>query len=132
CNTAWPGDRTSVLDSGHRPADAARGALPAAASRRESRHQTEGAGGGQFLPSPGYCGAFLRGRMVLGDRAGRSLIMSSLVRLLSALILLLAAADASFAVRGDSPDRAQPVADTRVQIAQLPIPTLPIPTLPIP
>ena len=58
--------------------------------------------------------------------------MSSLVRLLSALILLLAAADASFAVRGDSPDRAQPVADTRVQIAQLPIPTLPIPTLPIP
>src|SRR5437879_7658389 len=58
------------------------------------RSQTEGAGRGQFLPSPGYCGAFLRGRMVLGDRAGRSLIMSSLVRLLSALILLLAAADA--------------------------------------
>jgi len=58
--------------------------------------------------------------------------MRSLLRLLLALVLLLAATDASFAVRGDSPRRAQPVADTRVQIAQVPIPTLPIPTLPIP
>jgi len=58
--------------------------------------------------------------------------MRSLLRLLLAFVLLLAATDASFAVRGDSPGRAQPVADTRVQIAQVPIPTLPIPTLPIP
>src|SRR2546427_2356580 len=58
--------------------------------------------------------------------------MRSLLRLLLALAVLPAAADASFAVRGGSPGQAQPMADTRVQIAQVPIPTLPIPTLPIP
>src|SRR5439155_12078713 len=86
-----------------------------------------------------YCGALLRRQMVpsrsrscrTGQREG-VLIMRSLLRLLLAFVLLLAATDASFAVRGDSPGRAQPVADTRVQIAQVPIPTLPIPTLPIP
>src|SRR5207249_2871592 len=58
--------------------------------------------------------------------------MRSLLRLLLALVVLPAAVGASFAVRGDSPGQAQPMADTRVQIAQVPIPTITIPTLPIP
>src|SRR5439155_309840 len=92
-----------------------------------------------LLPPRGYCGALLRRQMApwrsrscrSGQREG-VLIMRSLLRLLLALVLLLAATDASFAVRGDRPGQAQPLADTRVQIAQLPIPTIPIPTIPIP
>ena len=45
---------------------------------------------------------------------------------------LLLAADPSFALRGESPGHAQPVANTPVQIAQVPIPTITLPTLPIP
>src|SRR5205809_8101326 len=44
--------------------------------------------------------------------------MRSFVRLLSALALLLAAAEASFAACGDNPGDAQAVAATRAQIAQ--------------
>src|SRR5438094_386687 len=44
--------------------------------------------------------------------------MRSFVRLLSAFVLLLAAAEASFAACGDNPGDAQAVAATRAQIAQ--------------
>src|SRR5438094_796215 len=44
--------------------------------------------------------------------------MRSFVRLLSAFVLLLAAAEASFAACGDNPSDAQAVAATRAQIAQ--------------
>src|SRR5205823_5125092 len=44
--------------------------------------------------------------------------MRSFVRLLSALVLLLAAAEASFGACGDNPGDAQAVAATRAQIAQ--------------
>src|SRR5439155_412000 len=59
----------------------------------------------------------------IGGRAGRGTKgrcpnMRSFVRLLSAFVLLLAAAEASFAACGDNPGDAQAVAATRAQIAQ--------------
>ena len=53
------------------------------------------------------------------------------VDVLAAFGLLLAVADPSFAVRGDSPGHGHMVANTSVQIAQV-IPTITLPTLPIP
>src|SRR5207253_257867 len=68
-------------------------------------------------PAPRWPAAPNRRRAGRGTK-GRSLTMRSFVRLLSAFVLLLGAAEASFAACGDNPGDAEAVAATRAQIAQ--------------
>src|SRR2546422_5046273 len=92
---------------------------------------------GWSLPPRGDCERHYRGGSYRGipprrSETGRSRTMRLVVHVLAAFGLLLAVGDPSFAVRGDSPGHADMVANTPVQIAQVPIPTITIPTLPIP